>query len=171
MKIIISYFVFCLFIISCSDNKKIEKINDYMWTEPLDASVFIDDQGETIMKTVYFEINGIQYSVFLLFYPHFNEVEPVVINISGRHTNSSDKKEVFIMRLENYGERYFHNEIIHNDIGFLSLFDKKNKSLKYKQFPNNNYWDQIAVTDENSFLLFVYPEWELEDDWKIEKHD
>jgi len=166
---IISYFVFCLLIISCSDNKRIEEINDYMQTKPLDAFVFVRDEYGTIMKTVYFEINGIQYSVFLQFDQDSSEVEPVVINISGRQSN--DIKDLFIMRLKNYSERYFENEIIHKETGFLSLFDKKNNSLKYKQFPNNNYWDQMSVTDENGVLLFIYPEWKLEDDWKIEEID
>jgi len=163
------FFIFCLLIISCSDNKKVEKIDAPMWVEPLDAAVSIDDQGESIFKTVYFEINGMQYSVFLWFNQHFSEVEPVVIDISGRHIDNSDNNEYFTMRLENYSERYFENEIIHKGIGFLSLFDKKNNSLKYKEFPNDNYWDTIAVTDENGSLLFVYPEWELEEDWKIEE--
>jgi len=41
----------------------------------------------------------------------------------------------------------------------LSLFDKKNNTLKYKQFQNNN--EQILVTEEDSIFSEL-------DDWIIE---
>jgi len=87
-----------------------------MWIEHIDTPVVILDQGETIMKTVFFEINGIKYSVYLRFEQNHDKEEPVVIDIKGEYVNSNDNKELFIMRLENYYERFIQNEIIHKDI-------------------------------------------------------
>jgi hypothetical protein len=153
MKIII-FFVFFFSLISCSDNKKIEKINDGMWIEHIDTSVLTQDQGETITKTVNFEINGIQYTVFLWFEQNYSKEEPVVINIRGEYVNNSDNKELFIMRLENYFERYFQNTIIHKDIEYLTLFDKKNNTLKYKLLGKDEEVDFPELTNwiiENMF--------------------
>jgi hypothetical protein len=165
--------MFCLLIISCSDKKEVDMISEPMWREPLDASVFTMVQDEAVSKIVNFEMNGMQYSVYLYFEKNQSEIEPVVIDIKGKKVNSNDNKESFTMRMENYKERYFNNEIIHKDIGFVSLFDKKNNTLKYKQFPNASYdyQNQIAVTDEESTVIFIYPEWELEEDWKIVEYD
>jgi hypothetical protein len=129
MKIVI-FFVFFISLISCSDNKKIEKINDVMWIEHIDTSVLTQDQGEEIMKFVNFEINGIKYTVFLLFEQNYSKEEPVVIDIRGEYVNNN--KKLFSMRLENYFERYFQNTIIHKDMEYLTLFDKENNTLKYK---------------------------------------
>jgi hypothetical protein len=145
MKIII-FFVFFFSLISCSENKKIEKINDVMWIEHINTFVLTQDQGETIMKTVIFEINGIKYTVFLRFEENYSKEEPVVIDISGEYVNDSDNKRLFIIRLENYFERYFQNTIIHKDIEYLTLFDKENNTLKYKLFQKNN--DQNLIKYE-----------------------
>jgi hypothetical protein len=154
MKILI-FFVFFISLISCSDNKKIEKINDVMWIEHIDTSVLTQDQGETIMKTVNFEINGIQYTVFLRFEQNYNKKEPVVIDIRGEYVHNSDNKELFIMRLENYFEKYFQNTIIHKDIEYLTLFDKENNTLKYKLLDKDEELDFPELTNwiiENVFI-------------------
>jgi hypothetical protein len=173
MKKTILYLIFCFVILSCSNKKGIEKISDSTWFEPVDAHAFVSLDVDSIQKTIVFEMDGIKYSVFL-WYSNENKIEPIIINVNGTYI---DKKEgdlfenyYFWMGLEDGGERYFKNEILHRNKGFYSLYDIKNKSLKYTSQPSqDNRQDNFyVVTDENNNEIFIDKEWELEDDWTIE---
>lgn len=170
MRKILILTMLCFLILSCSDNKNIEKINDVCWVEKIDAYAVITDEGNSFTKSIHFNINGIKYTVFL-WYNSSNEVEPFVIDVSGVYDDNElgfNGSNYFSMRLEPE-ERYFKNYIEHKNIGFESLYDKKNKALKYTSYPKQEYRqdDFYVIIDEDGNEIFIDKEWELEYDWKI----